>query len=185
MNFPGNAAVQRQTDGATTVVTEVTFERILPSPDGAEVIVEMDGELRYEPADPFAVTLTFVTLAGPVRWTLSRDVLLDGCYVPAGAGDVHVQPGLDHEGRSMVLLELSSPEGAATMTAPTAEVVAFSRRVLAAVPPGTESSHLDIDDVISRLLQRRVSPRPPCQTCPPIRPPPGPRQEDTAWHPAL
>ena len=145
-----NAPVNGRHHGITA---EVTFERVLPSSVGEDVVLEMPGELGYDRADPFAVTLTIFTPGWPVRWSLARDLLLGGCYEPAGEGDVRVEPCLDDAGRAVVLLELSSPHGSAILTTPTAGVMAFLDRVLATVPLGTESDHLDVDEAINRLLQ--------------------------------
>ena len=74
---------------------------MLPCSAGEDVVLEMEGELRYDPADPFAVTLTIFAPGWPVRWTMARDLLLGGCYAPAGEGDVRVEPCLDDEGRAV------------------------------------------------------------------------------------
>jgi hypothetical protein len=135
------------------VVEPVTLERVLPSSAGADIVFAIEGELRYDRHDPFAVTLTILAPGCPVRWSMARDLLLDGCFQPAGEGDVRVEPCLDDAGRAVVLLELSSPHGSAILTTPTAGVMGFLERVLATVPLGTESGHLDVDGAINRLLQ--------------------------------
>jgi hypothetical protein len=134
------------------IVTEVTFERVLPAVARDGIVLVMEGELRYDAADPLAVTMTVFTAEGPVRWTMARELLLGGCQAHTGEGDVRVRPDVDDLGCSVLLLELYSPEGTARLTTPAADVAAFCERVLAAVPLGTESEHLDVDGLIHRLL---------------------------------
>ena len=56
------------------------------------------------------------------------------------------------EGRSVVLMALSSPDGDALLEAPAAQVSAWLERTLRAVPPGTEGEQLGIDDALDQLL---------------------------------
>ena len=145
-------ASERQ-GGDATVVSQRIVWLVLPLEEDAEVLVEMDGELRYEADDPYAVSLSFDTGEGTVRWRFARDLLLEGCSVPVGEGDVQVRPCLDDAGRRLVQLQLSSSDGAASLIAPATDVTGFGRRVLTVVPPGTEPSRLDLDHVIDRLLR--------------------------------
>jgi Streptomyces sporulation and cell division protein, SsgA len=153
--MPAGARWTSGTDPRPTriVVTPVTLERALPSPSGKDTVVEMPGELRFEPTDPFAVTLTVLAPGSPVRWKIARDLLLHGCYERVGEGDVRIEPGVDAAGRAVVLIRLDPPRGSAVLTTPTVAIVDFLDRVLAAVPIGTESEHLDVDRVIHLLLQ--------------------------------
>ena len=70
----------------------VTLELI----DSTGAATPLETELSYDPADPFAVTATFLTVAGQVRWTFGRDLLIGGLFEPTGDGDVHVWPCLDN-----------------------------------------------------------------------------------------
>ena len=76
---------------AGTVTRVVTLELI----DSTGAATPLETELSYDPRDPFAVTATFLTVAGQVRWTFGRDLLIGGLYEPTGDGDVHVWPCLD------------------------------------------------------------------------------------------
>ncbi|MFE8946267.1 SsgA family sporulation/cell division regulator [Streptomyces sp. NPDC007856] len=69
----------------------------------------------------------------------------------AGQGDVRVWP-TKVEGRGVVLLALSSPDGDALLQAPVPQVSAWLERTLRAVPPGTEGGQLGIDDALDQLL---------------------------------
>ena len=153
--MPAGARWTRGTDPSSTrtVVAPVTLERVMPSLAGTETVIEMAGELRFEPTDPFAVTLTILAPGSPVRWKLARELLLHGCYERVGEGDVRVEPDVDPAGRAVVLIRLSPPRASAVLTIPTVVVVDFLDKVLAAVPPGTESEHLDVDRVIHLLLR--------------------------------
>jgi len=56
------------------------------------------------------------------------------------------------DGRSLVLMGLSSPDGDALLEAPAAQVSAWLERTLRVVPPGTEGEQLGIDDALDQLL---------------------------------
>ena len=153
MSAPPQGA--RGTDPRPTrsVVMPVTLARVVPSLPGKHFGVELAGELRFEPADPFAVTLTIFAAGSPARWKIARDLLLDGCYEPVGEGDVRVEPGVDPAGRAVVQIHLSPPGATAVLTTPTFAVVEFLEQALAAVPLGTESDHFDVDRLVELLLR--------------------------------
>lgn len=121
--------------------------------DGAGQAVALDAELGYYPADPYAVTATFRTTGGDVVWTFARDLLIGGLTAPAGAGDVHVWPCLDHAGRAVVIVELNSPDGELLVQVPTKDLYRFVNRTLSAVPAGGEGDFIDLDQLINQLLE--------------------------------
>ncbi len=98
------------------------------------------------------MSATFNTIAGDVRWTFGRDLLIGGLYEPTGDGDVHVWPCLDNEGAPVVIIELCSPDGEALVQARTGDMTAFVNRMVAAVAVGAESAHLDVDAAISAIF---------------------------------
>ena len=112
----------------------------------------LDVTFSYDPADPFAVSMTVHVEPGPVRWTFSRDLLAEGVYEPTGDGDVHVWPCLDTTGASVVMLELSSPDGEFLGELATRDVVPFVRTMLAVVPRGSEPDQLDLDALVEKLV---------------------------------
>jgi len=113
---------------------------------------DLDTVFSYRQRDPFAVTITFLTHDGELPWTFSRDLLLRGLTDPTGEGDVHVCPGIGEDGRAVVIIELSSPDGHLVTQARTDDVYRFVRRAVALVPEGEESRHLGMDDLITQLL---------------------------------
>lgn len=115
--------------------------------------ITLDAELGYHPADPYAVTATFRTPGGDVVWTFARELLTTGLTAPAGDGDVHVWPCLDASGRAVVIIELNSPDGELLVQAPTREIYSFVNRTLGVVPAGSESDFIDVDLLISQLLE--------------------------------
>ncbi|MGV9644802.1 SsgA family sporulation/cell division regulator [Streptomyces sp. NPDC004822] len=135
-----------------TVVVERELElRLILSPERS---VPVPARLGYHSDDPYAVHVTFhITSAQPVHWTFSRDLLIEGVFRPCGHGDVRVWP-TKSEGRAVVLMALSSPDGDALLEAPAAQVSAWLERTLRAVPPGTETGQLGIDDALDELLAR-------------------------------
>jgi len=110
------------------------------------------GDLRYRASDPYAVSMDFRSSRGTVTWTFGRDLLADGLHEPAGLGDVHVWPTVDAAGRPVVAIALKAPTGAITVTAPRRPVASFVRRSMRLVPQGEESTHLDVDAAVARLL---------------------------------
>jgi hypothetical protein len=131
-----------------TVTQPVRLELIDPS--GAATPIE--AELRYDAADPFAVTTVFMTGHSEVRWTFGRDLLSEGLYEPTGDGDVHVWPCLDSNGHAVVIIELCSPDGEALVQARTGDLRAFVDRMNKAVKPGSESDLMDVDAAIASIF---------------------------------
>lgn len=117
--------------------------------EGAQALI---GELRYRSSDPYAVSMDFRSSRGTVNWTFGRDLLVDGLQEPAGLGDVHVWPTVDAAGRPVVAIALKAPTGSITVTAPRKPVASFVRRSMRLIPQGAESSHVDVDAAVARLL---------------------------------
>ncbi|WP_162529860.1 SsgA family sporulation/cell division regulator [Nocardioides caldifontis] len=126
----------------------VTLELV----DAAGGVTPLETELGYDPRDPFAVSATFNTIAGDVRWTFGRDLLIAGLYEPTGDGDVHVWPCMDNEGEPVIIIELCSPDGEALVQARTADITAFVERMTAAVAPGAEADFMDVDAAIAAIF---------------------------------
>lgn len=134
---------------APAVITQpVALELI----DTAGTATPIEAELRYDPADPYAVTTVFKTGASQVRWTFGRELLTEGLYEPAGDGDVHVWPCLDSSGHAVVIIELCSPDGEALVQARTGDLQAFVERMNRAVARGAESDLVDIDATIAAIF---------------------------------
>jgi hypothetical protein len=112
----------------------------------------LDAEFEYDPADPFAVSILFTDEPAPVRWTFARDLLIEGYYEPTGDGDVHVWPCLNTEGCAVVILELSSPSGEVLVQVGARQLSRFIHQMIAMVPPGSESTIVDLDAEIAQLL---------------------------------
>ncbi|MFF9451336.1 SsgA family sporulation/cell division regulator [Streptomyces flaveolus] len=135
----------------TTVVERELELRLILSP---EYGVPVPARLTYLADDPYAVHITFHIDSGhPVHWTFARELLVEGVFRPCGHGDVRVWPS-KAEGRSVVLMALSSPDGDALLEAPSARVSAWLERTLRAVPPGSEGARLGLDDWLAGLLAR-------------------------------
>ncbi|WP_306971829.1 SsgA family sporulation/cell division regulator [Streptomyces canus] len=125
----------------------VSSESSLPVPAG----------LRYDTADPYAVHATFHTGAEEtVEWVFARDLLAEGLHRPTGTGDVRVWPSRSH-GQGIVCIALGSPEGEALLEAPARALESFLKRTDAAVPPGTEHHHINVDSLTNFLNTVRRS----------------------------
>ncbi|MFG3045379.1 SsgA family sporulation/cell division regulator [Streptomyces sp. NPDC090023] len=134
----------------TVVERELELKLIL-SPERS---IPVPARLAYRTDDPYAVHITFhVNSDFPVHWTFARELLVEGVFRPCGHGDVRVWP-TKVNGRSAVLMALSSPDGDALLEAPTPQVSAWLERTLRAVPPGAEAAQLGIDDALDQLLAR-------------------------------
>ena len=129
-----------------TVTKTMTLDLI----DATGAATPLETELSYNPADPFAVTATFLTVAGEVRWTFGRDLLIGGLYEPTGDGDVHVWPCLDNDAHAVVMIELCSPDGEALVQAAAGDIVSFVDRMTAMITVGTEA--VDVDAAIAAIF---------------------------------
>lgn len=129
-----------------TVSSVLTLELI----DADGTTTPLETEFSYNPSDPLAVTAAFLTVAGRVEWTFGRDLLIAGLYEPTGDGDVHVWPCLDNDARSVVIVELCSPDGEALVQARSSDVTSFVERMTAAVAPGEES--VDVDGALAQIF---------------------------------
>ena len=134
---------------APVVVTQAVALELI---DTAGTATPIEAELRYDPADPYAVTTVFKTGQSQVRWTFGRALLSEGLYEPAGDGDVHVWPCLDSAGHAVVIIELCSPDGEALVQARTGDLQSFVERMNQTVAVGSESELLDIDAAISAIF---------------------------------
>lgn len=111
---------------------------------------ELDAELRYDPADPFAVSLAIGTDCGePVVWTFARDLLAAGITAPSGEGDITIEPDT---GEERVLHITLATDCMATMIASSDRVVEFLVETFALVPTGAELDRVDLDAEIAALL---------------------------------
>ncbi|MGW1490788.1 SsgA family sporulation/cell division regulator [Streptomyces sp. NBC_00191] len=117
-----------------------------------ELSIPVPARLTYRTDDPYAVHITFhIGSDNPVNWTFARELLVEGVFRPSGEGDVRIWP-TKVDGRDVVLMALSSPDGDALLEASAAVVSAWLERTLRVVPPGSESEQLGIDGGLAELL---------------------------------
>jgi hypothetical protein len=132
----------------STVTCELHVRLLLSS----ESSLPVPASLRYDTADPYAVHAAFHTGAeDTVDWVFARELLAEGIHRPSGIGDVQVWPARSH-GLDVVCIALTSEEGEALLHAPARVLESFLKRTDAAVPPGKEHGHLDLDQELSRFL---------------------------------
>jgi len=113
--------------------------------------IPLAASLAYDDSDPYAVRVAFhVGFDKPVEWTFARDLLAEGATRRAGIGDVQVRPHATD--KQVLCLELSSPFGEALFEVPAADVADFLTRTYRLVPRGSEPAHVDVDNILSRLL---------------------------------
>jgi hypothetical protein len=116
---------------------------------------ELDAELRYDPADPFAVSMAIgVECGDPVIWTFARDLLSAGISQASGEGDITIEPDfasdLDSDDRQTRIT--LATDCLATMLTSTNAVVEFLVETFTIVPTGSELDRIDWDAEISALL---------------------------------
>ncbi|MCX4575261.1 SsgA family sporulation/cell division regulator [Streptomyces sp. NBC_01571] len=143
----------------TVVERELELHLVL-SPERS---IPVPARLAYRSDDPYAVHITFhICSDHPVSWTFARELLVEGVFRPSGHGDVRVWP-TKVAGRGVVLMALTSPDGDALLEVPATQVSAWLERTLRAVPPGSESEQLGLDDGLAELLapSPRLSASPP------------------------
>lgn len=106
----------------------------------------------YVAEDPLAVSVTFSPGEGEdSTWILGRDLLLEALSGEEGrsVGEGDVKCILMGE---RLFLQLSSPDGHATLSAPRSEMDNFIKLTLATVPQGQEFSAIDMDRELAVLL---------------------------------
>ncbi|MFJ1705994.1 SsgA family sporulation/cell division regulator [Kitasatospora sp. NPDC088346] len=132
----------------TRVTTAVPAELLLP--DAGRMPVR--STWHYDCGDPFAVHVDFDVEPGvSEHWTFARDLLAEGLDVPAGYGDVLIEPEAGHQ---HVLLILRGVDGStALLRAGCAGLEEFLRRSFAGVPAGCEQYRADLDDWIRAALE--------------------------------
>lgn len=113
--------------------------------------VPLPVSLRYSATDPYAVRAVFSGDGMEVEWVFARDLLRSGLAAPIGDGDVHVWPSWG-TGRELLMISLTSPDGQAVLEAAAEDVRMFLDRTAVVVPDGEESSYLDLDTALTRLL---------------------------------
>ncbi|MFF8400902.1 SsgA family sporulation/cell division regulator [Streptomyces sp. NPDC014846] len=134
-----------------TVVERELELRLVLSPERG---IPVPARLSYRSDDPYAVHIAFhIHSERPVDWTFARELLVEGVFRPCGSGDVRVWP-TKVDGRGVVLMALSSPDGDALLEAPLPQVSAWLERTLRVVPPGAEGGQLGLDDALDQLLAR-------------------------------
>ena len=130
-----------------TVVTAATVFAVRTDTGDEHV----PAELRYDAADPYAVTVAFQV--GPDRWldwVFGRDLLAAGLAGAAGDGDVRIRR--DPGDPATVVFDLESSSGHATIEGVAADLMAFVGRSYAMVGPGTEGRFLNLDETVDLLL---------------------------------
>jgi hypothetical protein len=141
-------------NGAVTAVTQVVTLELI---DAAGAATPLQTKLSYDARDPFAVSATFLTVGGDVRWTFGRDLLIGGLVEPTGDGDVHVWPCTDNDAHPVVIIELCSPDGEALVQARTPDVTAFVKRITELVPVGAEGGLIDVDSTIAAIFAKEAA----------------------------
>ncbi|WP_369228729.1 SsgA family sporulation/cell division regulator (plasmid) [Streptomyces sp. R39] len=132
----------------TTVSSELHLRHIVTS----EASRRVRTRLQYDPTDPYAVRATFHAEAEEtIEWVFARDLLAEGLHRLTGIGDVSVWPSRSH-GQGVMYVALRSPDGEALLEAPARALESFIKRTHAAVPPGTEHHHFDLDQELSHIL---------------------------------
>jgi hypothetical protein len=132
----------------TAPLTRALRLRLVVAGEGS---LPVTAALSYLPSDPYAVAAIFHADEVPVTWTFGRDLLAAGLEGHSGEGDVGVWPSTS-DGRAVVCLALTSPTGNALLEAVRTDVEAFLQASYDLVPSGTESSHLDLETDLLRLL---------------------------------
>ena len=131
------------------VKRNLTVDVVSPGDESPQVRVA----LRYDTVDPFAVEAVFRSpLGDDVPWVFARELLMLGLDGPVGEGDVRIWP-TQHRGRDVVRLSLTSPDGAALLEAPAADLLDFLNLTFRICPWGHESEHLDLDHILDALLR--------------------------------
>ncbi|MGH8792091.1 MAG: SsgA family sporulation/cell division regulator [Stackebrandtia sp.] len=136
-----------------TVEIDATMRFVAPD----FTTVDVRASMRYDQDDPYAVHVVFHP-GNPdsehVSWSFARELLAAGMVEPTGIGDVRVWPWTTARGES-IALALSSPDGNALFEVSRSVVSRFLRRSYTLVPKGRETSNMDLDSAVAKLLAER------------------------------
>lgn len=144
--------MQREVTAKSISGQIVSESLLLEFVDGEGSSTPLEAGFEYDPTDPWAVSILFKGEPVPVRWTFSRDLLVEGFYEPTGDGDVHVWPCLNAQGAAVVIIELSSPSGEVLLQAPSRDVSGFVAKMLESVPAGAEAELVDLDAELAAVF---------------------------------
>jgi Streptomyces sporulation and cell division protein, SsgA len=145
----------RQMDTSPFSITHPLALELIDATGAATSVI---ADLTYDAEDPYAVAASFSLNPRTgrsdeiIRWVFARELLDRGVHEPAGDGDVHIWPCLNEFGQAITVIELSSPDGEAVLQARTDEMCGFLRETALIVPAGSETTFLDVDDAIAKLL---------------------------------
>jgi Streptomyces sporulation and cell division protein, SsgA len=110
------------------------------------VIFEVKMRLDYNPADPWALTLTFLVPGyEETVWTFGRELLAQGLQAPTGFGDIRIDTYPE-----MIGLKLAGIQATSEVFLPRQPVSDFLADTVALCPPGLED--VDWDDIVARLV---------------------------------
>jgi sporulation and cell division protein SsgA len=105
----------------------------------------------YDADEPFTIAVAFQSEDDVwVEWVFSRDLLVNGLTGSAGIGDVRMRPRRT-SGRSVLQLEIESPEGHALLELDRESVQRFLEATIQIVPLGEESDYFDVDALIDEI----------------------------------
>jgi hypothetical protein len=114
--------------------------------------VPLTGLLRFDPADPIAITLVIrVTTGQTVEWTFARNLLAADTDQPVGVGEVRVRPS-QHGQRRVLAMTLTGPDGRTELELPSRRVDVFVRQTYLAVPAEREADLIDWSSEFASLL---------------------------------
>lgn len=109
--------------------------------------------LAYDPADPYAVRLTFLDSRGnpTFDYTFARGLLADGLHDPAGNGDAHIGPHLDDD---LIVIVVTPEPGAEPMAfhAGRGVIERFLDQSYGYVPMGREAGRINWDAELAAVL---------------------------------
>jgi hypothetical protein len=110
----------------------------------AKELVDLRVNLRYDAADPFAITLDIASGTGWVRWQIDRDLVADGMNTGIGLGDVFIYPDTV-AGTSRVWVCLHAPTGGQSVQLGfrRADLEHALDQIEDLVPAGTEWDRID------------------------------------------
>ncbi|MEE4542607.1 SsgA family sporulation/cell division regulator [Streptomyces sp. V4-01] len=132
--------------------SKVTCDLVVQVLVGGEPQVSLPASLHYRRSDPYAVLLSIGTPStGTIDWIFALDLLREGTSRPVGEGAVLVSPRRSSRGAA-VRVVVRSHAGSAALDIRASAVADFLDRVHTLVPQGTEGGCVDIDHLVTLLL---------------------------------